>query len=149
MSYKAIKLVVVVFAVVIVVLLAVLIFVQPAGAPELPRPLTSSDGRLMVTSPLPGALVVSPASLVGSVTGGGWFFEASFPVKILDGDGKVLGQGPVQAGADWMTTGTVPFAVAFPFKAPQYATGTIVFMKDNPSGAPENAGELIVPVRFR
>ncbi len=149
------KYLVIVFAVVIVVLLAVLAFVpaKKAGAPanpvSAPAPAVSSDGKVSVFSPLPDAEISSPLGVEGTVTGGGWFFEASFPIKILDGDGKVLGQAPAQALGEWMTTGTVPFAANIPFAVPKYATGTLLLEKDNPSGIPENSGELRIPIRFK
>ncbi len=144
---KALKVFVIIFAVVIVVLFGLLILVKPAQGPTVPA--TSSDGHLVVTAPLQDVVVSSPLAISGTVTGGGWFFEAVFPVKVLDGDGTVLGEGQAQAQSDWMTTGTVPFAASIAFSAPKYATGTILFAKDNPSGMPQNAGELRLLVRFR
>jgi hypothetical protein len=147
---KYLKIIVIVFAVIIVVLLGVLIFVKPVQGPTVNAgPATSPDGRVVVTAPLANAVVSSPLAVAGTVTGGGWFFEAVFPVKVLDGDGSVLGQGQAQAQSDWMTTGTVPFAASIVFTAPKYATGTILFAKDNPSGLPQNAAEFQLPVRFR
>lgn len=147
------KVIVISFAVIIVVLLGILILVKPVQGPAVPvagsQPTISPDGHVTVTVPLANALVASPVIVSGSVTGGGWFFEASFPVKILDSDGTVLGQGPAQAQSDWMTTGIVPFGASISFTAPRGATGTIVFAKDNPSGAPQNAQEFSVPVRFK
>lgn len=160
MSNKVLKIIVIVFAVIIVILLGTLIFVKPVQGPTVPgtsttgtpQPLVSSDGHLAVTAPIANATIASPVSVSGSVTGGGWFFEAVFPVKVLDGDGTVLGQGPAQAGGEpgsWMTTDTVPFSAMMTFTTPKYATGTVVFAKDNPSGLPQNAGELRVSVRFK
>ena len=141
---KALKVIVIIFAVVIVVLVGLLIFAKPVQGPTVQG--------VVVTTPSAGGLISSPVAITGSVTGGGWFFEAVFPVKVLDGDGTVLGQGQAQATGtpgDWMSTGTVPFAANIAFSAPKYATGTILFEKDNPSGLPQNAGELRLPVRFR
>src|SRR6185436_9263163 len=99
------KKVTIVLAVIIVVLLGVLIFVAPSKAPEVTPPggvatstvgsgaLTSSDGHVQVTAPHAQDVITSPVSITGTVTGGGWFFEASFPVKVLDANGTVLGQG--------------------------------------------------------
>lgn len=148
-TLKLLKIVITAFAVIIVVLLGVLIFVKPVRGPAA---ATSPDGHVVVTLPLLNASVSSPIAVSGTVTGGGWFFEAVFPIRILDGDGTVIGQGQAQAGGavgDWMATGTVPFAANISFTAPKYATGTIVFAKDDPSGLPQNAGELSVPVRFK
>lgn len=146
------KIIAIIFAVIIVVLLGILIFVPAAKGPTLPEeplPGISADGRLRVILPPPEALTYSPLIVAGSVTGGGWFFEASFPVTVLDGDGSVLAKVPVQAQGEWMTTGTVPFSASITFPTPKYATGTVVFEKDNPSGLPEHAMELRIPVRFK
>jgi hypothetical protein len=157
-TIKLLKIIAIAFAVIIVVLVGVLVFVKPVQGPTVPGPshqtstteyATSPDGRLVVRSPLPGALVSSPLAISGTVTGGGWFFEAVFPVEVLDGNGTVLGQGQAQAQSDWMTTGTVPFAAEISFTAQRYATGTVVFAKDNPSGMPQNAEDLRIPVRFK
>jgi hypothetical protein len=48
-----------------------------------------------------------------------------------------------------MTTGTVAFSASIPFITPKYATGTIIFAKDNPSGLPQNAKQFDFPVTFK
>jgi hypothetical protein len=155
---KSLKITALVFAVLIVVLLGAVLFWQPARGPIVANNTTSTpdmisaDGHMEVLFPLPGALLISPATVIGKVKGGGWFFEATFPVKILDGDGTVIGQGVVNAEGEpgsWMSTGTVPFSGQITFTTPKYATGTIVFEKDNPSGAENNAMEFSLPVTFK
>ena len=154
------KKLVIVLGVIILVLLGILFFYNPAEGPAGTLPnnppasqeAISPDGRVTVFSPLEGALVASPASITGSVDGGGWFNEAVFPIKVLDGDGTVIGQGSAQAGGApgrWMSTGTVSFSASISFTAPKYATGTIVLAKDNPSGAPANAEQFSVLVKFK
>ncbi|HUC01615.1 MAG TPA: Gmad2 immunoglobulin-like domain-containing protein [Candidatus Paceibacterota bacterium] len=149
-ALTALKILAVVFAVIIVVLLAVLIFYPgPAKAPTVPAGVISSDGHMAVTSLKPDGLVASPLTVTGAVTGGGWFYEATFPVKVLDSDGTELGVAAAQAQADWTSTGTVPFTAIVQFSAPQGATGTVVLSKDNPSGDPANDESLSIPVRFK
>jgi hypothetical protein len=146
---------------VIVVLFVVLFWVSggrgptPSGNPTptstdegLAEPTISPDGHVEVGAPLPDELVASPAKVAGNVSGGGWFFEASFPVKVVDADGTVLGQGQAQAQADWMSSGTVPFAATIAFTKPHSATGNVVLSKDNPSGDPAQAMSFNVPIRF-
>ncbi len=155
----ALKTLAIVFAVIIIVLLGVLFFYNPAKAPQLPpdnvsgakilQPTMSADGHVGVTAPQAGALITSPVTIIGTVTGGGWFFEASFPVKVLDGDGTVLGTGIAHAQVDWTSTSSVPFTAIAQFAAPYGATGTVVLSKDNPSGLPQNAASLSIPVRFK
>lgn len=157
---RGLKALVVFLGVVIVALLGVLLFVPSAKGPTTgaspgaaaPAPAISADGHLVVDSPLAGSVISSPVAISGTVTGGGWFFEAVFPVAVEDANGAVLGRGLAHAGGapgSWMTTGTVPFAGTIDFTATSYASGTVLFAKDNPSGDPANAGELGVPVRFK
>ncbi|HEY5220568.1 MAG TPA: Gmad2 immunoglobulin-like domain-containing protein [Candidatus Paceibacterota bacterium] len=156
---KAAKVLVVVLGVIIIVLLGVLFFYNPAKAPQLPpdnvdgakiiQPIVSADGHLAVTSLVAGQIIASPVTVVGTVAGGGWFFEATFPVKILDGDGTMLGTGVAQAQSDWTSTSSVPFTAIVQFSGARAATGTVVLSRDNPSGAPQNDASLSIPIRFK
>jgi len=103
---------------------------------------------IKIDSPRPNAVVTSPLKISGQARGT-WYFEASFPVKLLDGDGNVLAQTPAQAQSDWMTENFVPYKATLEFSAPATDTGTLVLEKDNPSDLPQNADSLIVPVKFR
>src|SRR4051812_27006014 len=108
--------------VVAIALLGVLVFWKPVQGPTISQsqPLVSADGHLQVALPLANAVVSSSVAIEGTVTGGGWFFEASFPIQVLDGDGRVIGTGHAQALSDWMSTGTVPFSASISFSAPHY-----------------------------
>ncbi|MDO8559967.1 MAG: Gmad2 immunoglobulin-like domain-containing protein [bacterium] len=106
------------------------------------------DDRIYVDSPLPDSMVKSPLVVTGAARGT-WYFEASFPVILLDGNNKEIAVQPAQAQGEWMTEDFVPFLVRLEFTAPQTDTGTLVLEKDNPSGLPEHAAELRFPVRFR
>lgn len=119
---------------------------QQANAPGTATP-ASKDDLIVVDAPLPDAEVSSPLAISGRARGN-WYFEASFPVRMLDGSGKELGVIPAQAQGEWMTTEYVPFSVALFFATPTTPTGTLVLEKDNPSGLPEHANELRIPVRF-
>lgn len=103
---------------------------------------------IKIDSPRPNAIVTSPLEITGEARGT-WYFEASFPVKLFDGNGEQLAAVPAQAQNDWMTEEFVPFKATLEFAAPTTATGTLVLEKDNPSSLPENADSLIVPVRFK
>jgi hypothetical protein len=152
---KLVKYIAVIFAIIIVILLGILIFVKSPRAPlsgsvpEAPSYPTSPDGHVEIADPVPGQTMISPKAVSGWVTGGEWFFEGTFPVKVVDADGTVLGQGQAQAQGDWMSTGTVAFTGTISFSAPHFETGTIVFSKDNPSGLPQNDESFSVPVRFQ
>lgn len=106
------------------------------------------DDRIRVAFPLPHALVQSPLTVRGSARGV-WYFEASFPVRLYDGNGRELAVAPATAQGEWMTTEFVPFEGTLAYEAPMTETGTLVFQKDNPSGLPEHDASISVPIRFR
>lgn len=101
---------------------------------------------IRVDEPQPNAVVTSPLTVTGEARGL-WYFEASFPVKLLDASGDQLAIAPAQAQGEWMTTEFVPFTVTLTFVTDD-ETGTLVLEKDNPSGLPEHAAEIRIPVRF-
>lgn len=102
---------------------------------------------IRVTSIKNNQKITSPITITGEARGT-WYFEASFPVRIEDANGKVLAQGPAQAQGEWMTENYVPFSITLNFVKPESGNGFIVFEKDNPSGLPENANELRVPIQY-
>jgi hypothetical protein len=103
---------------------------------------------ISVSSPSANSIVKSPLTITGKARGN-WFFEAQFPVVLLDANGKELSRGVAQATEDWMTTDFVDFKVTLTFSQPTTATGEFVLSKDNPSGLPENDASVRVPVKFR
>ena len=107
--------------------------------------LRSSD--VIVDSPLADAIVTSPLTVTGKARGT-WYFEASFPVRLLDDQGNELAAVPAQAQGDWMTEQHVPFIATITFTTTA-ETGTLVLQKDNPSGLPEYDASVSIPVRFR
>lgn len=132
-------------ALILVVIIAAGIWFWKNPPPSAPP--ASKDDLITVDAPLPNASVRSPLTISGKARGG-WYFEASFPVKIYDGNGTLLGSTPAQAIGDWMTSEYVPFTATLTFTLPTTPTGTLVLEKDNPSGLPEHANELSIPVRF-
>jgi len=110
-------------------------------------PGQSGEGMIKITVPAPNQFVASPLRVAGEAKGG-WYFEASAPVKILDANGKTLGEGFVTAQGEWMTENFVPFEGTLKFTTPTTSTGTLVFSNDNPSGLPENEKTFAIPVKF-
>jgi len=104
--------------------------------------------RIRVASPRPNALIANPVTIQGEARGY-WYFEASFPVTILDANGKTLLQSFAEAHGEWMTEDFDPFEKTFTYAYPETETGTIVLHRDNPSGLLENDDELRIPVYFK
>lgn len=106
------------------------------------------ENLIIVESPRPYEEVSSPVVVAGRARWN-WFFEASFPVKVVDRNGNILGVIPVMTAEEWMTTDFVSFRAEVPFVGASAKEGFVIFEKDNPSGLPEYANELRVPVVFR
>lgn len=105
------------------------------------------EDLIVVDSPRAYEKISSPLVVMGRARGT-WYFEASFPVKLFDDNGKELVAVPAQAKTNWMTTDLVEFSVVLNFSNPATQKGYIILEKDNPSGLPENADELKIPVSF-
>jgi hypothetical protein len=105
------------------------------------------NNLIKVESPRPNQTISSPVQIKGEARGN-WYFEASFPARLVDANGKELAIIPVQAKGEWMTTEFVPFDTTMTFPTPTTATGKLILEKDNPSGLPENDDQLIIPVKF-
>ena len=103
---------------------------------------------IKVDNPRPNQAIESPLYITGEARGF-WFFEADFPVKLFDDNGFLLGVTPAQASGDWMTEDFVAFKATLLFAVPSTPKGKLVLEKDNPSGLPEHADELIIPIYFK
>lgn len=117
-----------------------------------PTPPSSriADDLIVIDYPMLGDTISSPVIVRGKARGS-WFFEASFPIIIVDWDGRIIGEGHATAQDDWMTTEFVPFIGTISYTVdPQtpYDRGAVIFRKDNPSGLPQNDDAREVPIVF-
>lgn len=105
--------------------------------------------KIRITSPRPNEKISSPVKIIGEARGT-WYFEATFPIVLVDWDGRIIAEGYAQAQGDWMTENFVPFESMLQFKIPDYGeAGTLILKKSNPSGLPENDDSLEIPVKFK
>ncbi len=105
---------------------------------------------IRVASPRTQVAVGNPITVSGEARGY-WFFEGSFPLIVVDWDGKIIGEGHATAVGDWMTESFVPFTGTVMYTLPEdtpYTRGAIIFRKDNPSGLPEHDDALEIPISF-
>ena len=119
---------------------------EPQATEDIGNELEKAN-LIRIFAPRPNQAVYSPLLVQGEARGY-WFFEASFPVRLLDGNGREIALGIAQAEDEWMTESFVPFVVELTFETPTTRTGTLVLERDNPSGLAENADALNMPVRF-
>src|SRR3989344_3916325 len=125
-----------------------------------PSPTPSETVRVSPTPVPVGALIKvnqpelnmvwdpSKAVEISGQARGNWYFEASFPLRVIDSYGNELAVEPIQALGEWMTTDFVPFQQTVKLKSPLGLTGQAIFMNANPSGEAEHARQLSVPVKF-
>ena len=98
--------------------------------------------------PRPNAAISSPLTITGRARGN-WFFEAGFPVVLVDWDGLIIAEGSAEAQTDWMTEDFVPFEAKLEFENPGvYNNGALILQRSNPSDLPENDDALEIPVKF-
>ncbi|MBP9836829.1 MAG: hypothetical protein KBC78_03265 [Candidatus Pacebacteria bacterium] len=109
---------------------------------------------IRVSSPAPLSVINSPLTITGEARGN-WFFEASFPITLVNWDGLIIAEGIATAEGEWTTEDFVPFSAELEFVSP-YAEGNPDFMKrgalilkkDNPSGLPEHDDVLEITISF-
>ncbi len=101
---------------------------------------------IVVSSPISNAEVSSPLIVAGRARGS-WFFEASFPIILLDQYGNVIAESHAAAQDIWQTNDFVKFIGNIQYNNYIKGTkGTLLLKKDNPSGLPENDASIRIPV---
>jgi len=111
-------------------------------------PLTyNQDYRLAtIEAPQANSVISSPLVVKGEAPGP-WFFEASFPVKLLDNDGNLIVASQASPQSDPLTENFVPYKALLEFSTTA-TSGYLVLNNDNPSGLPENSRSVKIPVLF-
>lgn len=107
--------------------------------------LQSSD--ILVMLPKTNDSISNPIEVSGMVKGN-WFFEGSFPIRIYNEKGALLGLGLAGTKEDWMTENMIPFFASISFENPGSGLGWIRLEKDNPSDIREFDASHDIPVRF-
>ena len=106
------------------------------------------DPRVVVESPRPQQVISSPLEIRGKARGT-WYFEATFPVVLVDWDGLIIAEHYAQADGEWMTPDFVPFTASLEFERPEYGErGWLILRRSNPSGLPEHDAAVEIPVMF-
>jgi subtilisin family serine protease len=132
-------------------------FICPPAPPvpdDIQAILDEKAGRIVITSPSPDGVIKSPLLITG-VARGEWYFEARFPVTLVDWNGLIIADGYATAGGDWNTEDFVPFSATLEFVSPYkegdpdfMKKGALIFQRNNVSGLPEHDEALEVPVSF-
>ncbi|MEK7530272.1 MAG: Gmad2 immunoglobulin-like domain-containing protein [Patescibacteria group bacterium] len=115
------------------------------GQPEYEN---SSPDDIVVTLPFPGAVTGKDFSVRGRARGT-WFFEASFPVFLIDEEGNQLAvalASPEPPGTEWMTSEFIGFKADMVVPADFTGPALLILQNDNPSGLPENQKTVSFPI---
>lgn len=105
-----------------------------------------NNGLAVITEPQPNSVISSPLIVKGEAPGA-WFFEASFPVKLLDNVGNIIVSAPALAQSDPLTENFLPYKTLLEFNTTA-TSGYLLLTNDNPSGLPENELSVKIPVLF-
>ncbi len=109
--------------------------------------MNNDKQEIILDLPSPNQSISSPLLVSGKAIGP-WFFEADFPMQLVDSDGEIISSGIAHAKSEWMTTNLVEFEGTLNFYT-EKEFGKLVLKKDNPSGLPENDKSYSVPVKFQ
>lgn len=124
-------------------------FVWPhaASAPSSDDGITwhNASADLITLDLIHPGVTVLPQFTVSGKARGTWYFEASFPVEILDKDGNRLVALPAEAQGEWMTEDFVPFEAEVDLGT-YSGPATLVLHKDNPSGDPSRDASMSLPI---
>jgi hypothetical protein len=105
-----------------------------------------SDTNLAsITSPMMGAQSKSPLVVTG-IAPNNWYFEASFPARLVDLNNQVLAEAPAQAQTDWTVQGPVAFKAALSFVVLTETHATLVLQEDMPGENNPSPREVRIPV---
>jgi hypothetical protein len=114
------------------------------AAPKITYKNATAD-NIVVDLPFPEAVVGKTFTVTGKARGS-WYFEATFPIKVLDKNGKELVQTHADAQSSWTTPDFVPFKADVTVPASYIGPATLVLMKDNESGLPEHDASVSFPI---
>jgi hypothetical protein len=107
---------------------------------------TASDTSIIINNIINNQEVSNPITIEGSAEGN-WFFEATFPVKLIDPDGNIISSTTARADTDWATTTFVNFTATLEYeKSTSTDRALIVLSNDNPSGDPAFSKSIFIPV---
>ena len=125
---------------------------QPTTAPT-PQPTTASstiplDQRVVVAIPKANATVAHTFTITGFAPSA-WYFEAVFPIQVRDSDDNLIGTAQGRAQTDWTQPGPIAFKAQITIDASFHGQATLILLKDNPSGLPENMDSVTVPITVK
>jgi len=112
------------------------------------EPVVNVGDSIKVSNIQPNEKVANPIKIVGQAKGT-WFFEGSFPIKLISETGEELASTTAKAQGDWMTDTMVDFKASLKYSKTTSTKAILIFEKDNPSGLPQNEAAFALPVDLK
>jgi hypothetical protein len=100
---------------------------------------------ITIEYPRPNAVVENTFIVKGQARGY-WYFEASFPITVIDLKGNEIAKSIAQAQGEWMTENFVPFSSRLEIPKTFSGEAKLLLHKDNPSGEARNDDQLEIPI---
>jgi len=102
--------------------------------------------KIKVFKPQVNEILSGPIEIEGEAKGS-WYFEAVFPIWLIDENGNIIAQTSAWAQDEWMTEDFVPFKAEIEAPSDFSGNATLILKNDNPSGLPEYDKEIRVPIK--
>lgn len=155
-SHGARKIIISTVIILVAILLIALIFDwgrREAKAPELNSDASTtqsypliSEMPIVVNNIKDNQQVSNPIKIEGKARGS-WFFEAVFPIQLIDDNGNIIASTQAHAESDWATSSFVNFTAIIDYiKSTSTKHALIVLSNDNPSGNPDFDQSIFIPV---
>ena len=150
--------IVVTILLVIIIALAWILITSPASVhtpavfsnattsvPKDQKPQLPLSESVQVQTPGAGATVENTFTIAGSAPNS-WYSEAVFPIQVRDVSDNVIGRGQGHAQSDWTIPGAVVFTSSITLDGIYKGAATLILMRDNPSGLPQNDDSVTIPI---
>lgn len=105
----------------------------------------ASANNIVAETPWPGAVTGKTFTVKGEARGP-WYFEASFPIRVVGTNGTLIATAIAQAQGEWMTEDFVPFEAVVTVPPNFMGEAFLVFERDNASGLPEHEASMQFPI---
>jgi len=137
-----------------IIVVALLLIASYFVKPKFPLQTENPEISVVETREIGGVIrLITPVSeeitmpaVISGEAPGTWFFEAQFPVDVIDSSGAVIASGLATADGEWMTENYAPFTLVIKGAVAERAEGRIIFRKSNPSGLEENDAQVSLPI---
>lgn len=105
---------------------------------EVSKDVLSEKGTKLTLENLEDGDTVDEGYEVKGKVSGEWFFEGTFPVRVLNSEGEIVKSFSAIAQDDWMTSDLVSFSFKLDTQLEEESAVVLRFEKSNQSGLDEN-----------